>query len=147
MIVIAGISALMMIMLAAQSFAWGWGDGKRDTDKKDRPAEKIVKLLGLTDDQKKQFDAAHEAGRKDAEPYMQKLKDLSEKLKAELTKETPNKSDAENLVREIGKNRTELEVKRIDSMLDLQKILTPEQKTKFQKMMDHRQGKSEVNPK
>lgn len=82
--------------------------------------EKLTKELGLTDEQQEQSKAIHDKGKADMEPLMKEMKDLREKMDA---------------VRKAN-------------MEEFEKILTPEQKQKFEEMkskgphtMHHKFGK------
>lgn len=69
-------------------------------------SEKIAKDLNLTEEQQAKAKEIREEGRKDIEPLMQEMKDLREKM----------------------------DTKRKANMEEFEKILTPEQKAKFEEM-------------
>ena len=68
--------------------------------------DKMATDLGLTDEQKAEAKAIHEKGKTDMEPLIKEMKDLREKMDA----------------------------KRRANMEEFEKILTPEQKQKFEEM-------------
>ena len=78
--------------------------------------DKMATELGLTDKQKAEAKAIHEKGKADMEPLMNDMKDLREKM----------------------------DTKRRTNMEEFEKILTPEQKQKFEEMkknaLRHKKG-------
>ena len=98
----------------------------------------IAKRLKLTDEQKKKFEAMEQETKKEMKASQKELKETGEKLKAELKKESPDRNVIRRHIRELSGIQAKMQIKRMDSMLDLREMLTPEQREKFKRMVDHR---------
>ncbi|MFH1386242.1 MAG: periplasmic heavy metal sensor [bacterium] len=129
------VSIVLLVWLAVSSSqasaAW-WG---RDKAKGKNRGGQIVKRLNLTEAQKTQFLAAQEKIRKEVAPLLEKIKGEGEKLKAELIKDTPDRPAIVKSLLVIKSAQGDIEIKRLDSLLDLKASLTPEQKQKFNDLM------------
>jgi Spy/CpxP family protein refolding chaperone len=77
---------------------------------------------------------------KETKPLMDKIKDRSEQLKSELEKEKPDRRTIEQSIRDINGWRTEIEIKRVNSLLELKAGLTPDQQQKFRELMGRPRG-------
>ena len=136
---------LLVVVLASQSFAWaGRPSGQKDFDH-EKMLDMISAKLELTDEQKAKFKAEGEKMKKAMEANMDKMKKLADKLKAELEKDTPDRKKIHGLIAQMGKLRNEMQIRRMNSLLDLRESLTPEQKEKFKKMLE--QGKKRFEGK
>lgn len=133
--IIAVVLLVWMSGTSAQAAAW-WG-GK---EKKRDPGRQIVQRLNLSADQQRQFTAAREKVMKETKPLMDKIKDRSEQLKSELEKEKPDRRTIEQSIRDINGWRTEIEIKRVNSLLELKAGLTPDQRQKFRELMGRPRG-------
>lgn len=131
-VMVGVLVVFLTVALASESFAW-WG-------REDRPApeqriERIAKRLELTEEQKAKFKDHREKMKKYMEEEREGVKGLGEKLKAELQKDNPDRATVQSLIRKISQKQTEMQIKRMDSLLELRKTLTPEQRKKFKKML------------
>ena len=72
--------------------------------------------------------------KKEMKTNHEKMKEIKDKMKAELEKENPNKRTIHDYIKKMGSLRTNMRIKRMDSLLDMRKTLTPEQREKFKKM-------------
>lgn len=79
--------------------------------------DRLAKDLGLTDEQKEQARKIHEQGREKVKPLMEEMKNIHEKM----------------------------EKLRKENMAEFEKILTPEQKDKFEKIKAERKQHWEKN--
>lgn len=143
------INAVLVILVlvavsSSPAFAlWNRGDKPlgyaRDKPGGSEPGklvERIARRLNLTAEQKEKFTAQSKKLQKDIAANRDKIKDFSAKLRAEMQKDTPDKNIIHRLIRDLDQTRTEMQIVRIDSLLDLRKILTPEQKEKFKKLLE-----------
>lgn len=134
---------VLVVATSSQSLAW-WGA----KDKGDKPPEKgearfekiIAEKLELTDEQKEKFKANKEQMKKEIQPILEKIKGIAEKLKEEMKKDSPNRTTAHGYITEINDLRTQIQIKRMDGMLDLYESLTPEQKEKFKEVFHNRKA-------
>jgi periplasmic protein CpxP/Spy len=135
--VLAGLLVVMLLAVSSsQAFAF-WGKEKRSKfNDPQKRFELIAEKLELTEDQKKVFRAEGEKTREEMKAQGEKMKDFSEKMKAELKKDPPNRKVLHRLITKTDAMRTKMHIRRLDSMLDLREILTPEQKEEFGKMLE-----------
>ncbi len=134
------IVAFVIALFASQSLA-AWG--RNGKGRADRPglAAMLAKKLDLTQDQIGKIKAGEQEQQKLMAAGGQKIKELGEKLKEELAKETPDKNKVHDLIRQIGTQMTELRIARTDSLLKLKALLTPEQREKFKGLLDKKGGR------
>lgn len=135
------LAVSLVIVFSSQALAaWGRGDKIRQLDQ-GKMIESIVKKLELNKEQTDKFSAQAQATQKVVEADRAKIKELGDKLKDELRKDLPDKAAVHDLITQIGRQLTALQIARTDSLLELQKTLTPEQKTKFREMLNKKGGK------
>jgi len=125
------VMVCMLMGLSSQAQAW-WG--------REKPRKTIARRLELTEGQKKKFEAVEEETKKEMKASQKQIKEIGEKFKAELQKDTPDRNAVHRHIQELSKVRTRMEIKRMDSMLELRKMLTPEQREKFKHMVGHRRS-------
>lgn len=132
--------ASLLAGFSSQASAWWWR-GKQKEEFRGSPQKMqkmIIKKLDLTDEQKKKFKAMEEETKKEMKASQEKLKEISEKLKVELQKDSPDRNLLHRYIGELSQIRTNMQIKRMDSMLDLREMLTPEQRKKFKRMLGQR---------
>ncbi len=134
------IVAFVIALFASQSLA-AWG--RSGKGRADRPelAALLAKKLDLTQDQIEQIKAGEQEQQKLMAAGGQKIKELGERLKDELAKDSPDKNKVHDLIRQIGTQMTELRIARTDSLLKLKALLTPEQREKFKGLLDKKGGR------
>ena len=127
---------LVAFVLSAPSLAMGKRPQRGPQFDRAKMEEHIVKKLELTDQQR----AAFESGRKKLDGAMKdgrgKVDKLSAALKAELQKDSPDRRKIHGYIDGLGKLHNEMQIRRMDAMLDLRETLSPKQKEKFRKMLD-----------
>jgi len=136
--------AAMLIGVSSDAFAWGRRpkekspnverSGMRKPDVKTLE-KKLSKDLGLTQKQKDKFKANAKATEKEVKEIRAKNKELQKKLREEMQKEAPDRNKVHQYIKERGKLQTDIQIERMDSMLELRKSLAPEQKEKFKNML------------
>ena len=127
--------AAMVLGFVTESDAWGRRPGFGPHGSK-KMMKRIVSKLELNEQQKKIFKLAHEEMRAEMEVNRKKIKALHQKFAAELKKEKPNRDKIHKYVRQIGRLQTEMKLKRMDNVLELQKTLTPKQRKLHNEMME-----------
>jgi Spy/CpxP family protein refolding chaperone len=90
-----------------------------------RPFRKMVNDLQLTQRQQAELKAQHEQG---------KMKEIREKVRAELLKNKPSKAALDECAAQLAGLHKQLIQNRHDHLLKAKKILTPEQ---FSKLVSH----------
>jgi len=130
---------VLLISMSSQSLAW-WGKDKAKPKKvnPDKRMEVIAEKLELTDKQKETLKAHKLEMREDMVAHRKKMREISDKFKAELEKSKPNRKALHSLIRAMNEERVKMEIKRMDSLLELRSLLTPEQVEKFKEMTEKR---------
>jgi len=123
--------------IAANAFSFGPRIGRESN--KELRIERLAKELGLTDVQKEKYLLGAKQIEKDAKETRLKNKTLFGDIEKELLKETPDISIIKNILQEINNNNSQMQLKRIEQLIQLRKELSPEQKTKLEAMI--KQGK------
>lgn len=96
---------------------------------------RLAKDLDLSSEQKTKLLARAKVTEEEAEKINEKNRALFAEIEKELLKDSPSSKTIYGLMQQVGRNRTEIEFKRMEQMLELRRELTQEQKTKFEKMM------------
>lgn len=139
---IMSLALILVGLAAAPSLAfWGMPAGRQNRPQAGRPGQlesRIISRLNLTAEQKDNFLAANEKLRAAVEEKMKAVKSAADQLRAELRKDEPDKNIVHEQVKQIDALRTEIQLLRLDSLLELKKGLTPDQRREFDKMLDHR---------
>jgi len=113
-------------------------DQKRSGFDKEKMSEKMVEQLDLTEEQKgliKQHQASH---REKMKSLMETLKEKKTRLRQELEKTDINKKRLTTLVNEIKPLLGRQLDMRVEGILAMKEILTPEQFQKFQELIKQR---------
>jgi Spy/CpxP family protein refolding chaperone len=132
---------LVLTAFSSQAFAaWGKND-KGGKPNRQELATAIAKKLNLTPDQIAKFKAAEQDRQKAIEADRQKIKELGDKLKDELAKDSPDKNVVHELITQIGAQMTQMRIERTDSLLKMRESLTPEQREKFKELLNKKDGK------
>jgi len=142
--------AVAFVMVLSQScvFAGGEGNAAQCANDKEAHFKKMSDELKLTPQQREQLT-------KQREEFTAKSKDLRDKmqasragLKAELDKPAPDKAAVDNLVSEMKNMAGQQIQNKVDKVLAMKQILTPEQFTKMgESMKDRKHGKGEKGDK
>ena len=135
LIVLFLITALTLPSLAAK---------RGPQPKQAQAVKKIVTELELTEVQKELFKQHREDMKKETEAHRDKVKKLAESMKEEMAKDEPSQLVIHQTIRQINALNTDMQIKRVDSLLKLRQNLTPEQRQKFKKMLEHQ---STMNPR
>jgi Spy/CpxP family protein refolding chaperone len=134
--VMVAVVACAMVFSAASAYAGeGWNSHKSEADTK-KHFDKMAEELKLTAEQK----AALEKQREEARPKMKALKERQraarEQLRAELDKQVPDKATLAAIVEDLKTLTGEHTQAKIDKVLAMKKVLTPEQSAKMKTIMD-----------
>lgn len=99
--------------------------------------ERMKKDLNLTDEQVARIEGINKEHRKKMLDYKEKLAPREIQLKKLLLEDTVDMARVRTLLKEIGDLRVELQALRIEHRLDIEKVLTPDQKTKMRQHRRH----------
>ncbi|MEI6437155.1 MAG: Spy/CpxP family protein refolding chaperone [Candidatus Omnitrophota bacterium] len=138
-----GLILLAGLLAASPVLAQGAAPDKPATqehkgDHKDRAAmmEKTLQELGLTPEQKEKMAALRSGGEGKQKAAFQSIKAKKDELKALLDGPNPDEAKAKALAGEISALESTMMQARIDHIIKLRQILTPEQ---FKKLEEIRQ--------
>lgn len=114
------------------------GPGSKDWAKKRKERfEKMKKDLGLSQKQEQELEAHKEKHRKEAQALREELRAKREAMKAELDKPSLDEARVTALNEELKVLQGKLADQRLRGILEVRKILTPEQ---FKKFHEHVRG-------
>jgi Spy/CpxP family protein refolding chaperone len=123
--IIAVISVLFFTSIAfAQQSGQGWG---RRTEGGQGRFGNIVKELKLSPEQQQQIVEQRKKEREQAQQIREKLKATRDELSRQLDKENPDKAKVYSLVSEMKELIGKRIEQKVDRILSLREILTPEQ--------------------
>lgn len=137
------VAALALSSPAAYADSCHYGDkgAKEYSDNKETRHDKFFKDLNLTADQKKMLDENKAKHKEAVKAIFDKIKGERDLMRQELQKPELDMGKINQINEEIKK----LEAQKLDSMLqhvlEVRKILTPEQFKKFTEKMEKHQGK------
>ena len=130
------IGILAGTMVPAQALS---NEGARKWGRGDRPRpEGFFKKLDLSAEQKNKMLEQRQAMERDTLSLRQKDEALRLKMEEEMKKDNPDRKALENYIREMGQNRQQVELKRLDFLLKFREMLTPEQKLKLKNSFPRR---------
>jgi Spy/CpxP family protein refolding chaperone len=122
-------AVLAGLLLTTSAFAWGPGPGK---GRGYGPCGNAgLEKLNLTDDQKAKIEALQDANDKATRPVREKIFDKSVELRRLWLQANPDKGKISAAQKELRTLRNEMEDKTTALRLDINKVLTPEQKDKL----------------
>ena len=131
LIVIALIAA---VIFSQASSAWA-GAAKPDFEKRH---DKMVKALNLTPEQEKQLNEYKEQAKTDFKAATTQLRAKKDQLRDQLNAAQVDEAAVRQTADEIKALQNKMVDHRIDSLLRMKKVLTPEQFAKFQELMKER---------
>ena len=136
---VAALAAIVCCAVAAS--AWAHHDKKEGQD---FPSSKMIEKLGLSKDQTNQLKVIREKNKGALEAKQKSVKANDEQLGEAMRKDTPD-ADLKKLFESVQDAKRALAEARFDKMLEVRKILTPEQRQKFKELHGehhHRTGHS-----
>jgi len=112
------------------------GKGYKNNAKLKEMKENCKKELGLTAEQDKALEANRQAHRAEAEAMYEAMKAKKSELKAAMAKPGATKAQIEPIAKELKAIQAKMTDRRIDGILAVKEILTPEQFAKLESMKD-----------
>jgi len=103
---------------------------------KEERVQKIIDELGLTEEQVQQIKQNKIEHQEQAEILQEKMKQIHTAIRTELLKETSNEKTLKELADELKSVQAAMVDHRIESLLRLKDILTPEQFAQFTEKME-----------
>lgn len=117
--------AVTLVLLSSVAVALPEPCGKADFP------DKMWMELNLSVDQKEQLMALHEAMRPIRARHMESVKAVRERMKTELLKSDPSVNTLYGYAGELGELHKQMSKDRVDHLLKVKNILTPEQFSKL----------------
>jgi len=150
--------AMALSLISAVAFAQGKGPRGGDRkgmmgDKRGCPMMQECKMMGmmgmmdidnlkqqlkLTDEQVNKINALHLDHKKVMLKYKEELAPQGIKLQRLLLEDAVNLEEVKALIMDIAKTQGEMHVEKVKYRLDVEQILTPEQRVKFKTMRGHK---------
>jgi len=134
--IMAVVAVAAMVVLASNAYAGeGWGSNKGENGMK-KNFDKMAQELNLTAEQRAALDKERETTIPKIKALRDKIRASREQLKTELDKARPDKAKLALLVEEM-KNLTGEQIQmKIDKILAMKTILTPEQSAKMKSIRE-----------
>lgn len=138
-------AALLMVTgLTAPVYAEGPGGDLKDRKEwKQRMESKmqgLFKELNLTEEQRKQLDDNRKKNREAMETLRKSMREYKDQMRQELQKETLDMNKINGLQEQIKEAQAKIIDNRLHGILEVHKILTPEQFKKFSEHMEKRKA-------
>jgi Spy/CpxP family protein refolding chaperone len=137
-----GLVVVFLVASGAQAALPRFGEKRPEPGKM---VERMAKDIGLTKEQKDKFIEGAKKIEEIAKASREKDREIMDKIEAEMVKDSPDTRMIHSYLLQISQNRTEIQFKRLEQMIELRKGLTPEQKTKLEQLMkkkpEHKGGK------
>ena len=134
---------LTVLMCSVMSMPFARAEEHQDRDHhfKGKGRAKIFDQLNLTEDQKKQLEANKKAQREGMKSSFEQMKALRQELKQELMKPELDMNKINSINTQLKGIQSQMADNRINSILEVRKILTPEQFSQFLSKMEERHEK------
>ena len=136
-----------MFLLTVSGYAneeGGKGFHKKEMKEKwGQKREEIHKKLGLTPEQESKLKANREEHHSEMEKLHEQIKAKKEELKQALDQPTVDEAKVRALHNEMKELKSQMEDGRFNGILEVRKILTPEQFEKFKKLKEEHKGKED----
>lgn len=108
-------------------------------------SQRLMGVLGLTDEQRERIFAREKDIEKEIAPMRQSITSLRSDINKELSYDSPNNARINDLLDRISVKMTEIQKKKISYMLWVRQQLTPEQKQKLKGLMEQNE-EQELGP-
>jgi Spy/CpxP family protein refolding chaperone len=141
-LIVLGIAACMFLSGTAYSMPEGGGlqeQGVKEMQEKGQRYkawkqrhEDFIKELGLTQEQQDKLDALRKAHREENKDLREALKEKRQALKKELAKPVSDNNAISAIATEMKDIQAQLIDNRINNILQVKEVMTPEQYQKFQ---------------
>ncbi len=112
----------------------GFGQPPRDR------AQRLAQELELTEEQEEVFDRVHEGLEALREGNRERMQELAEAMEAELEVDAPDARKVHRLIDERLEVQGVMVHARMDGMLEIRSVLTPEQRAEFDELMERRRS-------
>jgi len=97
--------------------------------------DRIASDLQLTKQQKDKLLSGAKQAEEEAKDLHSKNREIYGKIQKELLKDLPDRKVLSDFLQQISQNNAQIQLKRMERIIELRKELTPEQKTKFENLL------------
>ena len=147
----AAVIGIVSITAVSRLYAMHDGDGPGGrgdpSDRMEAMHQKMYKELGITDEQKKLLEANKATHKAEMKATFEKKKALKEAMRAELGKPKLDMAKITEINNDMKKIENGMVDRRLECILEVRSILTPEQLQKFEAKMESRGGHGECEEK
>jgi Spy/CpxP family protein refolding chaperone len=137
-VIISGIMLSLLFVLTPQAFAEKNYDKGYDKEDWEEKVNKMHHELGLSDDQREALKSHKEEHREDMKALREQLSVKREALREEMQKDDFDAGRVRMINDEIKRLTNEMADHRLEGILEVREILTPEQYSRFQEMKESR---------
>lgn len=133
----------VLLFSSANSYAEGPAAGEMKKDKAgwEERKDKIYKKLGLSEEQQQKLREHRQKRRESNQALREQVKAKREELKQELQKTDFDANKVRHIHNEIKTLRSQKEDSRIEGIIEVRSILTPQQYQKFMELKEEFKGK------
>lgn len=141
---IAVFTAFVVVMSSLSVYAGGQGgeDGfsAKWKERMEERKQELFKELNLTDEQKSKLEENRKKNKEGSSALWKSMKDLRNAMRQELEKETLDMAKINQIQSQMKEAHAQMMDNRLQSILEVRGILTPEQFRKFSaKMQEHKE--------
>lgn len=134
---------LSFLFVSANGYVYGQDEsteGQRNKEKWEKAVSEIHKQLGLTPQQEEQLKEHRSTHRSQMKALRQQIKSKREQIKEELQRVDFDSNKVKQIHNELKSLKSQSEDYRLDGILEVRTILTPEQFNKFMELKKNRKG-------
>lgn len=117
-----------------------------DMDREER-IEKMHEQLGLSDEQKAQLKEHRQTHRKEMKDVRKQMKDVRESIRQELQSPDLDEAKIKSLKNDLNELMTRMSDHKLEGVLKVRQILTPQQFEKFNELTEDRRDKQKGSKK
>lgn len=141
MFAVLTVTALWLAPAYAEGPELGSAPSKETMEKMDAKREQLYKELNLTAEQKNALKENKNKHREESKALFENMRAKKDLMREELSKDTVNMDKINQIQSEIKELQTKMSDQRLQGILEVRKILTPEQFKKFMASMEERKGR------
>jgi len=134
------IMLIFVFLTGMPSLSFGFGSMSGRGRPSEKFIERLAKDIGLTDQQKDKLLAGSKKIEAEEREIRSQNKEIYAQIKKELLKDSPDRKVISDYIQRISQNNAQIQIKRMDQIIDMRKDLTPEQKTKLEKLMGEKKA-------
>lgn len=131
---------VITVVTASGAFAAWPGSGRGRMG--ERMIERMAKDIGLTQQQKDKYMAEARKIEEESKAMRAKNREIFDKIENEIIKDVPDRKVVRDYMKQISQNNEQIQLKRMDHILNMRQELAPEQRAKLEKIMKGRKERA-----